>query len=136
MIGAKLPFALADPAGLLSGQVWLENGKTIVFGLVGGYFGVEIAKWSMRVRVRTGDTLAVPVASAVAVGRWSCFVGGCCYGVPTRLPWGVDFRLPGDEPGTCRHPTQLSESAFHLTMACLLAWLQSRGLFRGQLVKL
>ena len=35
-----------------------------------------------------------------------------------------------------RHPTQLYEAAFHLTAAAVLAWLQRRGLFRGQLIKL
>ena len=69
MIGAKLPFVLADWEGLVSGRAWFDNGKTIVFGLVGGYFGVELAKWVLGVRVKTGDGFAVPVAAAVAVGR-------------------------------------------------------------------
>ncbi len=131
MIGAKLPFALADWHGLLTGRVWFENGKTIVFGLVGGYLGVELAKAWLGVRVKTGDSFAVPVAASVSVGRLSCFVAGCCYGVATAMPWGVDF---GD--GLRRHPTQLYESAFHATAALGLAALRSRGLFRGQLIKL
>jgi len=37
----------------------------------------------------------------------------------------------------CRkHPTQLYESAFHLSAAAVLYWLQRRGMFRGQLIKL
>ena len=44
MIGAKLPFALSDWEGVLDGTTWFSNGKTILFGLVGGYFGVELAK--------------------------------------------------------------------------------------------
>src|SRR3990172_9882849 len=63
MIGAKLPFVLSDWEGLLSGRAWFDNGKTIVFGLVGGYFGVELAKWTMQIRVKTGDSFAVPVAA-------------------------------------------------------------------------
>ncbi len=35
MIGAKLPFAIADWEGLRSGAVWFSNGKTIVVGIVG-----------------------------------------------------------------------------------------------------
>src|ERR1044072_655773 len=69
MIGAKLPFVLSDWDGLVSGRAWFENGKTIVFGLVGGYVGVEVAKAALGVRVKTGDSFAVPVAAAVAVGR-------------------------------------------------------------------
>src|SRR4051812_11812958 len=131
MIGAKLPFVLADWEGLLSGRAWFDNGKTIVFGLVGGYFGVEVAKAALGIRVKTGDSFAVPVAAAVAVGRLACYSAGCCYGVATTLPWGVDF---GD--GCRRHPTQLYEFAFHLSAAAGLGWLRRRGRLRGQLIKL
>src|SRR5262245_36101634 len=65
MIGAKLPFVLADWDGLVSGAAWFSDGKTIMFGLVGGYFGVEIAKWALEIRVKTGDSFAAPVAAAV-----------------------------------------------------------------------
>lgn len=131
MIAAKLPFLLSDWEGLKSGRAWVDGGKTIVLGLVGGYFGVEFAKWSMHVRIKTGDSFAVPVPAAVAVGRVACFVGGCCYGKPTSLPWGVDF---GDS--IKRHPTQLYETIFHATMAIILAGMHRRGMFRGQLIKL
>ncbi len=131
MIGAKLPFALSDWHALLEGRVWFENGKTIVFGMVGGYAGVELAKAMLGVRAKTGDGFAVPVAGAVAVGRLGCFVAGCCHGVATGLPWGVDF---GD--GIRRHPTQVYETIFHASAAAVLAILQRRGLFQGQLIKI
>ena len=104
MIGAKLPYVFADWAKLASGEAWLEGGKTITTGLVGGYFGVELAKKAAGITVKTGDAICVPVAAALAVGRLACLVGGCCYGVATTLPWAMDF---GD--GVRRHPTQLYE---------------------------
>ncbi|MFO0965050.1 MAG: prolipoprotein diacylglyceryl transferase family protein [Gemmataceae bacterium] len=131
MLAAKLPFVLLDWEGFLSGAAWFDSGKTLVLGLVGGYFGVEATKWALNIRVRTGDSFAAPVAAAVAVGRLACFSAGCCHGVATSLPWGVDF---GD--GVCRHPTQLYEAAFHLTCAAILLQMQARGVCRGQLVKL
>ena len=133
MIGAKLPFVLADWRGMLSGAAWFSDGKTILCGLVGGYAGVEIAKWALDVRVKTGDSFAVPVAAAVGVGRLACFVGGCCYGTPTDLPWGVVFPSVDSLP---RHPTQLYEAAFHLSAAAALWRLQRAGRLRGQLIKL
>jgi phosphatidylglycerol:prolipoprotein diacylglycerol transferase len=131
MLGAKIPFLFQDWDRLVSGAAWLDGGKTITTGLVGGYFGVEVAKHALGLRVKTGDAFAVPVAAAVAVGRLACFVGGCCFGTPTSLPWGIDF---GD--GVRRHPTQLYEFAFHVTAAFALAALRRRGRFPRQLIKL
>jgi phosphatidylglycerol:prolipoprotein diacylglycerol transferase len=133
MLGAKLPFALADWDGLLSGSVWFGDGKTILTGLAGGYLGVVVAKWSLGIRTRTGDSFAVPVAGSIAVGRLGCFVAGCCYGSPTTLPWGTVFPQHDALP---RHPTQLYESAFHALAAIVLFQLERRGLFRGNLIKL
>jgi len=135
MIGSKLPFVLSDWDGLVSGAAWFSNGKTIMFGIVGGYFGVEIAKWLMDITVKTGDTFAAPVAFAVAIGRVACFQGGCCYGRPTSLPWGVVFPTAIDGPTLPRHPTQLYEAAFHFAAGLLLIWMAQKGWFRGQLIK-
>jgi phosphatidylglycerol:prolipoprotein diacylglycerol transferase len=136
MIGAKLPFLLSDWEGLLSGVAWLSDGKTIMFGIVGGYFGVELAKWILEIRAKTGDSFAVPVAISVAIGRVACFQAGCCYGRPTNLPWGVVFATAVDNPTVPRHPTQLYETAFHALAAAGLWWLQRHSLLRGQLIKL
>jgi phosphatidylglycerol:prolipoprotein diacylglycerol transferase len=133
MLGAKLPFALTDWEGLLTGTVWFGDGKTILTGLAGGYLGVVVAKWSLGIRTRTGDSFAVPVAGSIAVGRLGCFVAGCCYGRPTSLPWGTVFPQVDALP---RHPAQLYESAFHAISAMVLFQLERRGLFRGNLIKL
>lgn len=132
MLGAKLPFVLMDWNGFLAGTAWFESGKTLMMGLVGGYFGVEAAKWALHITVKTGDGFAVPAAAAIAVGRLACFTAPCCYGTPTDLPWGVVFF----DDGLARHPTQLYESAFHFACAAVLAQLQTHGIFRGQLIKL
>src|SRR5205807_2233689 len=80
--GAKLPFVLG-----LTGETtaWLADGKTVTTGLVGAYVAVEVAKTALGVRAKTGDALAVPLALALAVGRWGCFFNGCCAGTPTAL---------------------------------------------------
>ncbi len=119
MIGAKLPFvAEGGWNGIWSGQVWLMDGKTILGGIFGGYLAIEVTKFAMGIRTRTGDSFAIPVALAVAIGRVACFLGGCCFGGITTLPWGCTFPLANDPPGVLRHPTQLYEVFFH-TMAVI-----------------
>ena len=135
-LAAKLPFALSyvvegDWPAVLSGRALFADGKTIMLGLAGGYFGVEAGKWYGGVKVGTGDSFAVAIPVAVAIGRVACFTNGCCHGVATGLPWGVDF---GD--GISRHPTQLYESLFHLGCAAVLAALRRDGLLAGHLFKL
>jgi phosphatidylglycerol:prolipoprotein diacylglycerol transferase len=130
-LGAKAPFVLGAPAGPFSLLTWTGDGKTITAGLLGAYLAVEVAKLCMGVTVKTGDTFALPLALALAVGRWGCFCYGCCYGLPTALPWGVDF---GD--GAARHPTQAYESLFHLVLAFALYLLLRRRLLAGQHLKL
>lgn len=134
MLGAKLPYALLDPQGPWVDAAWLSDGKTILCGLVGGYLGVETAKFLTNVHVKTGDTYAVPVACAIAIGRLGCFVGGCCFGRPTTLPWGVIFPSAGD--ALPRHPTQIYEAAFHGLLAVFLAWCGYKNLFPRQRFKL
>jgi prolipoprotein diacylglyceryltransferase len=35
------------------------------------------------------DRLAAGFLGVIGVGRLGCLLGGCCFGVPTQLPWGV-----------------------------------------------
>ncbi|QDT10645.1 prolipoprotein diacylglyceryl transferase [Planctomycetes bacterium K23_9] len=118
---AKIPFILSvDPdTSLLA--AWLSDGKTILWGLTGGYIGVELAKWSLLVKKSTGDTFVVPVAIAIAIGRVGCLLFGCCYGVPTDQSWGIAFVTAPDGGDLLRHPTQIYEIVFHLSFA-LIAW--------------
>jgi prolipoprotein diacylglyceryltransferase len=91
---------------------------------------VEVTKLALGVRVKTGDGYALPLAAALAVGRWGCFFNGCCYGAPTQLAWGVDFIGDG-----LRHPTQIYESLFHAAMAMTLWYLADRDWLRFQRLK-
>lgn len=130
-LGAKVPWLVMDPAGLVDGSVWMNDGRTITFGLVGGYLGVEVAKLAMGVKAKTGDGFALPLAASIAVGRLGCFWAGCCFGSATDVPWAVDF---GD--GLTRHPAQLYEALFHGSAVVVLYQLGKRNAFPRQRIKL
>ena len=67
-IAAKLPFLILNDELLHSSGTLLLSGKTILLGLVGGYAGVELAKWRLGIRTKTGDHFVVPVAIGIGVG--------------------------------------------------------------------
>jgi prolipoprotein diacylglyceryltransferase len=137
-LGGKVPFLGTNPVGWLDLEIWLKDGKTIVAGLIGAYLAVELTKLALDIRVKTGDTFALPLALALAIGRWGCFFNGCCYGVETMLPWGVWFSVKtagGFVYQKC-HPTQIYESLFHLGMALVIWQLMQRDLLPGQRLKL
>lgn len=112
-IGNKLVFWIEMPFHFSSqGDVLaiLLAGQSMVGGLLGGLIGVEFAKQMSGVKYSTGDSFVFPVLLGLIIGRMGCFIAGLedgTYGLPTDLPWGVDF---GD--GISRHPTQLYEILF------------------------
>jgi prolipoprotein diacylglyceryltransferase len=132
-IGSKL-LVLVDHPSLFAQGLDLVDGKTVVGALVGALLAVEWTKQRIGVTEATGDVFAIPLAVGIAVGRIGCFLTGLddnTYGLPTSLPWAVDF---GD--GVPRHPTQLYEIAFLLLVLLpALVWLQRRGRPQGDLFK-
>ena len=69
-----------------------QGGLTLYGGLVAGVFGGLLAARRLGLPVWvTADALAPSLAFGGAIGRVGCFLNGCCYGRPTRLPWGVSF---------------------------------------------
>jgi phosphatidylglycerol:prolipoprotein diacylglycerol transferase len=120
-IGSKVLYWLENPPMTLQmfGNFdFLLGGKTIVGGLIGGLFAVEWAKRRMGIITRTGDLFALPLCVGIPIGRIGCFLTGIedhTAGIATTLPWGVNF---GD--GVMRHPTQLYEVVFCITLGVFL----------------
>lgn len=83
------------------------------------------------------DITAIGIALGHAVGRLGCWCAGCCYGIPTSLPWGVQFKFLGyshhPSAGIPLHPVQLYEATlcFANFVFLLLLWRKRR--FPGQI---
>ncbi|HEY6330911.1 MAG TPA: prolipoprotein diacylglyceryl transferase family protein [Blastocatellia bacterium] len=135
-LGSKVLNWFTDPVQAFhnwNNPYYLMEGKTIIGGLIGGLFAVEIAKRYSGIKRRTGDLFAIPLAAGIAVGRIGCFLAGLedgTYGNHTTLPWGVDF---GD--GIARHPTQIYEIIALAALALLLIRLSRRPHREGDVFK-
>jgi prolipoprotein diacylglyceryltransferase len=126
-IGNKLMFWIEMPQ--LFTLYWNKPevcfaGQSMVGGLLGGLIGVEVAKKLTGITSSTGDSFVFPILLGLIIGRVGCFISGLkdgTYGVPTALPWGIDF---GD--GIPRHPTQLYEILFAGTLWLVLNHLRAK----------
>jgi phosphatidylglycerol:prolipoprotein diacylglycerol transferase len=101
---------------------------------------------------RTADIILPYLPLGHAFGRLGCFLNGCCYGLPSDLPWAIPFRrVPWDasQPAVgspvfldhlsrfddmhvtdhwshAVHPTQLYESAALLVITGILLLLRKK----------
>lgn len=84
--------------------------------LYGGYIlaiagGIAYVRRKRLPLWKIADSAAPSMAIGIGIGRLGCFLNGCCFGLPTSLPWGV--RFPSDSyaaytfPGSSVHPSQL-----------------------------
>jgi phosphatidylglycerol:prolipoprotein diacylglycerol transferase len=91
--------------------VW-QGGLTLWGGfLVAVPAGILFCRRRRLPTWEVADVFAGPVAVGAAVGRFGCFLNGCCYGLPTHLPWAIRFpagSLPYAQFGDgALHPSQL-----------------------------
>ncbi|HEV7734786.1 MAG TPA: prolipoprotein diacylglyceryl transferase family protein [Candidatus Binatia bacterium] len=99
------------------GTLW-SGGLTSMGGIAAGLAVVVVAARVARVRTATLLDAFVPAGLlALGIGRLGCFLGGCCYGAPTSLPWGLVFPEVGGAP---RHPLQLYSALLDVGLVALL----------------
>jgi phosphatidylglycerol:prolipoprotein diacylglycerol transferase len=104
--------------------------RTILGGIVGGYFGVKAAKKYLGITEKTGDPFALAALAAMGIGRIGCLLGGCCYGKPYHS-WFSIYLL-----GQYRYPTQVIEMLFDFGLLAILWLLRSSMKKPGDLFKL
>jgi len=113
LLGSRLIGGLENPPGMLASKNILAHfyeNKTIVGGLLGGLFGVEVIKKIIGEKQKSGDLFTYPIILGMMIGRIGCFSMGVyeeTYGTATMLPWGMNL---GD--GVLRHPVALYEIFF------------------------
>ena len=110
--------------------------------LYGGYFlaiagGIAYVRHAKLPVWRVGDAAAPSMALGIGIGRLGCFLNGCCFGLPSTLPWAVKFP-PGSYsnfvfPGEPLQPSQLYLAAAGAGLFVLLLFLDRKRRFDGWL---
>jgi phosphatidylglycerol:prolipoprotein diacylglycerol transferase len=141
IVGARALFVALDwsdyaahPAEAL--YVWQTGGLSFHGGLLGGVVAALLLARRRGVRFMALADMAAPgLALGYGIARFGCLLNGCCFGVPTSLPWGVRFPLFPDssvltEPS---HPTQIYSALGSFVILAVLLRIRSRLPAQGQL---
>ena len=110
--------------------------------LYGGYIlsiagGIAYVRRARLPLWKIADSAAPAMAIGIGIGRLGCFLNGCCFGVPTSVPWGV--RFPSGSyasytfPGEAIHPSQLYLALAGAVLFLLLLRLDRTPRFDGWL---
>jgi len=147
ILGSKLALILQERdyyyrnPGQLFSMSTLQSGGVFYGGLI---LAILVGLWYTRRNqlpfLKTADAFAPGIAIGHAIGRLGCFSAGCCWGLPTSLPWGVTFTdqyshdVVGVPLGVALHPTQLYESGAELLIFIFLYSQYRKKQFDGQML--
>jgi phosphatidylglycerol:prolipoprotein diacylglycerol transferase len=107
----------------------------VIVAIIGTFIYCRMKKLSL---LEVFDYFSPTLGLGLAFTRVGCFLNGCCFGIPTDLPWGVSFPS-GSIPyyifgNVSLHPSQLYSSLYGLGLFVLLHFLMKKKKFTGQLV--
>jgi phosphatidylglycerol:prolipoprotein diacylglycerol transferase len=138
LVGAKLLFIATNRAAFARSPSPLGPGWSYQGALFGALVVAVVLFRKRRLDAwRWLDTAAPALALIVAVGRVGCLMAGCCWGAPTRAPWGIVFTESNVAPlSVPLHPTQVYYLIANLIIVAALLVRRKTTAFRGELILL
>lgn len=147
IVGAKVFYVVEN--GIPLTDFWRASG----YRMPGGFLAMGVAFVALSRALGIPilgalDAIAPGLALVIAIGRIGCFLQGCCFGVPTALPWGLVFPpgtpahlsqrtqhlIPPEAGATLPvHPLSLYFSLDALAIFVFLLWLGRRASYPGQI---
>ncbi len=105
------------------------EGQTIYGAVLGAMVGALIYSWVNKLSFwQLSDVIAPGAVLGQAIGRVGCIINGCCYGLPTSLPWAVTYTHPGSYAplGVAMHPAVVYQLIWNLLVFAILWKLRGR----------
>jgi phosphatidylglycerol:prolipoprotein diacylglycerol transferase len=132
IFGAIIPgYFAGDLIGHSTKDDFLENylygPKTILGGLLLGFFFVAVIKKVFKIKQETSDDFVLGTCALMFIGRIGCYFQHCCYGIIVPSYLGIDF---GD--GHFRLPVQLIEAAYVGILFLLIRKLENENRFQNK----
>jgi len=133
VIAKMHPELVATGAVIDYTQNWIKviggEGLTAWGAVLGASLGIWV--YCKIAKVKIGylfDLMAPGIIMAQAIGRIGCLFNGCCYGVPTTLPWGLAYTNPNTLAplGISTQPTVIYEMLFNVAVFFVLLKLRGR----------
>lgn len=135
VLGAKLAVLMGDALWPLERfDDWtalIFSGRSIIGALLVGFLAAEAAKPFMSYEMPPNDRFAVVLPFSIGIGRFGCYLAGCCRGLPYDGPLTIAY-----SDGIARHAIAFYEMAFHIAAGLLLLHLYRRKILFGRLFSL
>jgi phosphatidylglycerol:prolipoprotein diacylglycerol transferase len=133
LIGARLFYVITEYSYYLKNPLAVfkvADGGLSFFGMIIGAFiwGVIYAKRAKLPTWQLADLIAVYLPLGYALARVGCLLNGCCYGLPSKLPWA--FAIPSVD-NLPRHPAQIYAIIASLLIFLILWLLREHRYFPG-----
>ena len=111
LYGARLLYVLqrGGPVRGVAGGMASFGGIAVGIALI-----MLIARVTLVRAADLFDAISPAFLVAFGCGRLGCFLGGCCAGAVTGMPWAVVFPALGPAP---RHPLQVYSALFDFALA-------------------
>jgi phosphatidylglycerol:prolipoprotein diacylglycerol transferase len=126
LLGAKILYNITEYHEFLAHPIQMmncRNGGLVWYG--GVILDTAFVVWYARRHeipfLQVSDTLVAPLALGLAIGRWGCLMGGCCYGKPCSLPWAIIYPAGANPVAGMRvHPSPIYESIISLIICGII----------------
>jgi len=110
-------------------QIIRFEGLSVYGAVIGAMAAVLIYAWVKKLSFwQLGDVAAPGALLGQAIGRIGCILNGCCYGLPTSMPWAVIYTNPRSYAplGLPIHPTQIYHLLWNLAAFAIIWGLRRR----------
>lgn len=110
-------------------QITRFEGLSVYGAVIGAMAAVLIYAWVKKLPFwQLGDVVAPGALLGQAIGRIGCTINGCCYGLPTSMPWAVIYTNPRSYAplGVPLHPTQIYHLLWNLVAFGIIWGLRRR----------